>query len=150
MKNFKLILVILFTCFLNAHGQVFIGGGFSISSSSHKATSNSSTVSDQSGIGFNLSPLVGKFLSDKVAIGIMADFDSQSAKDIDHSNKSKSFGIGAYPFVRYYFIQWNKFSVFAMGTTGISYSKSKFYTEGTIDSKSDGLSYSINFQSMVA
>jgi hypothetical protein len=147
MKNFKLILVVLFTfLFLNANAQVFIGGDFGISSSSYKTLSDNSTEYKQSGFGYSLSPLFGKFLTDKIALGILADIASGSSKlATDDTHSSKSFGVGAYPFVRYYIIQWNKFSVFGMGTAGIGYSKSKSYTDGIIESKNSGLSYSIDF-----
>jgi hypothetical protein len=131
---------------LTVNAQVFIGGDLSISSSRSKSTNNNSTLSDQSGFSFNLAPNVGKFLSDKVAIGISTDISGSYYKEgTDHINRSKGFMASVNPFIRYYFIEWNKFSVFGMGITGIGYSQSKNFADGTLLSKTTGSTYSINF-----
>jgi|WetSurMetagenome_2_1015567.scaffolds.fasta_scaffold02833_3 hypothetical protein len=145
-----LIFLFSFFCFsLNA--QVFIGGdlGFNIT---NDKTMYGNTASDYS---LNLSPVAGKFLSEKIAAGVALDislYGNTSGTDPEITTKSNS--LGGSLFLRYYAIKWNKFSVFGQGNLGLAFTNSSTKTDGTTTNgpKSTrlylsiypGLSYDIN------
>lgn len=147
MKFSKIILILFFNLTVLAlNAQVFTGGNFSFSTSHSEAIFNNPYYSNHSSaFGISISPFAGKFLSEKVAIGIMVNLSGGNSKNVtDHTNLSKDFTLGVHPFVRYYFVQWNKFSLFGVGKTGMNFTQSKNFYDGTKTSKSTGRTFSIN------
>jgi outer membrane protein len=119
-----------FIC-MSLNAQVFVGGGISANMHTTKydvGSSNSETIKYHS---IGLSPTIGKFLTDKLAIGIEIDLGFDREKTVDVIEIiDKSFGIGIDPFIRYYALKWNKFTVFGVGNMLFHYSTSSTETGG--------------------
>ncbi|MEI6049673.1 MAG: outer membrane beta-barrel protein [Bacteroidota bacterium] len=116
--------------FINLNAQVFVGGsvGFNTSNSEHEGA----TMQKSSSYNLGLRPSAGKFLSEKLAIGLALDISLSGSKtDVNTETVTKSSGIGVSPFLRYYAIKWNKFSVFGQGNIGVEFSNSSVKTGGT-------------------
>lgn len=147
MKSYKIALIALFALLstgLNA--QVFVGGNFNVNFSGGKNDSGTSTTDKPSSFNLGLSPKIGKFLSEKAAIGVSLNFSmtgSNNHANTETISNSSSFGVS--PFLRYYAIKMNKFSVFGQGNIGFSYaaSKTKFGTDVTDGPKTTTLSLSV-------
>jgi opacity protein-like surface antigen len=122
MKTIRLITIVLFTfLFFNLNAQVFVGGnlGFNASGGSQddgiiKTDKNTSTY-------FSFSPKIGKFLSEKVAAGVMLNF-AYGKTTIPGNSVTINTGleVGITPFLRYYAVRIDKFSVFGQANVGIS------------------------------
>lgn len=134
MKLFRFILTAFFAFLLTSglNAQVFVGGGFGVSSSGGNFDNGNQQTDRPSEFDFNFSPVVGKFLSEKMAIGLSLNLglsvDNNNAA-IETIDTQSSFGLT--PFVRYYVITAGKFSVFGQGNLGFAFSSSKSKTGGT-------------------
>ena len=126
MKSFKIILIAICSFFfINLNAQLFVGGNVGFSSSNGE---NDATIPPKSSsYNLNLRPFVGKFLSEKLAIGLEIDFSLTSRND---ANVSKSSSLGINPFLRYYPVKWNKFSVFGQGNIGVEFANSSVKAGG--------------------
>ena len=136
MKSYHVILIFLFSFFcVSLNAQYFVGGNFGLNLANDK-NDNGVTTSKSTYYNFYLSPSVGKFLSEKVAIGLALNISfTGGTTGPDPETKDQSTSLGASPFLRYYAIEWNKFSVFGQGNIGYAFSNSSETTDGT---KSDG------------
>jgi opacity protein-like surface antigen len=153
MKLCRIIIVACLVCFsINLNAQVFIGGNVGFNATGGKNADNSKKPSD---LSLNLSPKIGTFLSEKAAVGIAVNFATSSSNnnaDVQTISKSSSFGIT--PFLRYYAVNIDKFSIFGQANAGISFSGSslKFGNTETEGPKSStislnivpGISYALN------
>jgi hypothetical protein len=132
MKTYRVIFISLFSflCFsLNA--QFFVRGNISFNTSNNKSDDGATSLSKSSNYSLYFSPSVGKFLSENVAIGFALDFYlSGGTSGVTIETKNNSYAIGASPFLRYYAIKWNKFSIFGQGNIGFTFSGSRSTTEG--------------------
>ncbi|MBK9391137.1 MAG: hypothetical protein IPN68_13450 [Bacteroidetes bacterium] len=131
MKLFRLFLIVFFSgIIINLNAQVFVGGsvGFNTSSDKHEGSSDQKS----SIYNLNLKPVAGKFLSDKMALGLALDLYLAGGKtESTTETKSRSFGFGVSPFMRYYAVNWNKLSIFGQGGIGLEVSRSSLTTGGT-------------------
>jgi len=127
MKRILFALLILVTCSVGAQAQYFVGGRFGFNTNGGSQKSGGVTVDKPKYTSFNFSPSVGKFISDKLAVGVSLNFTAQSQKTTVGGNTytDKTTGFGIAPFARYYFLQMNKFGIFAEGQIGFNYSDSK-------------------------
>lgn len=119
-----------FIC-ISLNAQVFVGGSvrFNTSNNEHNGTITTFKTSNYS---LYLGPIMGKFLSEKLAIGLALDISLSGNKtDVNTETISKSSGIGISPFLRYYALKWNKFSVYCQGNIGLEFSNSSVKTGGT-------------------
>jgi opacity protein-like surface antigen len=116
MKNVMLLLLGVFMVIgaqLNAQteqGRVLIGGTAGFESTSTPAGEEKVTTTE-----LNLSPYIGYFVIDRLAIGADINFELFGAEGED--NDATRFAIG--PFVRYYFFTNESIGVF--GQAGINY-----------------------------
>jgi len=133
MKYYRLVLIGLFTFFcFNLNAQFFVGGNFSLSTSGGSIDNGTTTTDKTSSFSFNLQPKVGRFLSEKLAVGAALDITfSRSKTPAINEIISKSSTIGIIPFLRYYAIKMDKFSVFGQGNVGLSFSGSNTKVGGT-------------------
>jgi outer membrane protein len=133
MKTNKIILIVIFVLFpfiLNA--QVFLGGNFGLNMSGGNLDNGNIKTDKPSTVSFNISPMVGKFLSENVAVGALVDFSfSQTNNNGAPEVINSSSTIGITPFLRYYAIRIDKFSIFGQGNVGFSYSGSMSKVDGT-------------------
>ena len=134
MKLYRVILIALFSSFcLSLNAQVFIGGGINFTNSTREHEDNNELVERESAFGIGFSPKVGVFLSEKLAIGIDLNLSTYKRKTgIDSEAIYKQSNIGVSPFVRYYALNWNKFSVFGQGNIGVEFIKSTTDFESTV------------------
>jgi hypothetical protein len=132
MKFCRVFFIVFFSLFLiNLNAQVFVGGKFRFYTSNHKTDDGATTTDKRSNYSFDLSPEVGKFLSEKFAIGFALDISlSGNRSGVNNETLSKSSSFGGSPFLRYYAIRWNKVSVFGQGNIGLAFSNSSEKTGG--------------------
>jgi len=133
MKTFKVFLIVLFSLFcVNLNAQFFVGGNLKFNTSNHKTDDGTTTTQETSNYSFDLSPEVGKFLSEKFAIGFAFDISlSRGKTGVTTETITNSSTIGGSPFLRYYAIKWDKFSVFGQGNIGLEFSNSSVKTGGS-------------------
>jgi opacity protein-like surface antigen len=119
-----------------ANGDVFISGSVGFSSSS---------TGDFKSNSFNITPMVGFFVSDNIAIGGMIGYASSTQDEFDGLDifevKENTFSVGA--FGRYYTTPSSDFSFF--GELGIAYATSKQEVEGVDgESKTNGFGFALS------
>jgi opacity protein-like surface antigen len=133
MKYYRLVLIGLFTFFcISLNAQFFVGGNFGLNTSGGSTDNGTTTTDNPSSFSFNLMPKIGKFLSEKVAVGaaLNVTFSRNKTPGINEIiSKTSTYGI--MPFVRYYAIKMDKFSVFGQGNVGLSFSGSSTKVGGT-------------------
>jgi hypothetical protein len=132
MKSLRIVTTVLFVfagmC-LNA--QVFVGGGFGFNTASGSIVNGATTTDKPSTFNFNISPWIGKFGSENMAYGIALHFiagRTESGGTPMTVNTSSTFSVS--PFLRYYALRMNKFSVFGQFNAGFSLATSKSKTDG--------------------
>ena len=126
MKYYKLIFIGLFTFFcFSLNAQFFVGGSVGLNTSGGSIDNGTTTTDKASSFSFDFQPKVGRFLSEKLAVGAALDI-SFSRNKIPGINEivAKSSTIGIIPFLRYYVIRMDKFSVFGQGNVGLAFSGS--------------------------
>ena len=134
-SNLILLLTLSFFC-ISLNAQVFVGGNIGFNTGKQKSLDGSVTTGKGSNFNLDLSPNVGKFLSEKVAVGIALDISfSQNTDGVSTETTTKSSSIGASPFLRYYAVKWNKLALYGQGNLGFDLSNSTVTTGG---STSDG------------
>jgi outer membrane protein len=143
MRSARIILITSFVFLsLGINAQVFIGGNFNISQNGGKETDGSKKASE---FNLNLSPQAGKFLSDKVAIGLGLNFGfntTNSNQDVERIKKTTS--VGVVPFLRYYAVTAGKFSVFGQANAGVAFANSNTTLGGNNIEKTKSNSISLN------
>ena len=156
MKSVKILSAILFCVFcMSSNAQVFVGGNLGFSSGSDKTKDNGMTIVSSSNSNFSFSPMAGKFLSEKFAIGAVLNISlSGSSSGVNPGTTVSNSSLGGGFFARYYALRWKSFSVFAQGNAGVSFSASNTKTGTTkVDgpkttaeyfSVLPGLSYDVN------
>lgn len=131
MKSCKVFLIAICSfVFINLNAQLFVGGNAGFNTSNNNVEGNTSWKS--SSYNLNLRPNAGKFLSEKLAIGLALDISLSGSKtEVNTETITKSSGFGVIPFMRYYAIKWNKFSVYGQGNVGVEFSLSSVKSGGT-------------------
>jgi outer membrane protein len=132
MKSCRIVLIsFLSFFFVNLNAQVFVGGDFGLSTSGGSTDDGTTSTDKNSTFNYNFSPKIGKFLTEKVAVGLSLNLAHARTKypgtteEIDKTNT-----IGLSPFLRYYAIKLNKFSIFGQGNIGFSHSKATYDVGG--------------------
>jgi hypothetical protein len=117
------ILISLLVLSLNAQttaGKLLLGGssnmGFSASTDKTK-DDDLGTVTNSKNLAFNLSPQVGFFVINGLAVGLVMEIDYSSTKYESSNDKEIDIMLVAGPFVRYYFGS-SKIKPFVEGSGG--------------------------------
>lgn len=104
MKKNLLLLAIVVSCFTMAQAQVgpglFVGGGLGIGTSSSEVTLGSTTVDGPKGTTFTISPAIGYFLTENVAVGVRVGYGSSKVTFANDDEESTS-ALGVELFGRY-------------------------------------------------
>lgn len=133
MKKITIIFAVLtFLFFETSMGQLFVGGNFYISTEASKSEIGSTSVDGDKEFDFGINPKAGFFLNDQFAVGAGIGLNISSTNDREDPERitsSSTFRIN--PFARYYFVQVDKFSVFAEGGINLGLGSSKVKTGGT-------------------
>jgi hypothetical protein len=156
MKSGRVFFIVLFSAFcISLNAQVFVGGNVGFNAANDKTNDGGTIIGKSSNYSISISPNIGKFLSEKFAIGVALDISfSGNTTGVNTETISKSSSLGGSFFMRYYAIKWNKFSVFGQGNIGLGFSESSTKTggsttEGPKETKVylsfyPGLSYDVN------
>ena len=133
MKSYRVFSIVLFSLlFISVNAQVFVGGNFGFSTTNNKSQFGATTTSKGSDYDFTLSPIMGKFLSEKFAVGVELDLSLSGSKAVANTETiHKSSSVGVSPFLRYYAIKWDKFSIFGQANLGVTFTGSSTKTDGT-------------------
>jgi hypothetical protein len=139
MKSIKVLLIACLSLLcISLNAQFFVGGNVGFNASGNNTENGFTTTDKGSSYAFNISPYVGKFLSEKFAAGLALNLAiSNNKSGVNFETQSKSSTIGVSPFLRYYAIKWNKLSVYGQANIGLEFTKSNQKTGGitTVDSK---------------
>jgi hypothetical protein len=102
-----------------------VGGNFSLYTTGGSTSYGSTTTDKTSTFNLSLSPKVGKFLSEKVAAGVALNINFYQEKIPGLTETiTKTSTLGLSPFLRYYAVKLNKFSIFVQDKIGLSFSSS--------------------------
>ncbi len=147
MKSIKFLMVVaLVAFFTGANAQLFVGGSMGIRTNGGTHDNGNTKTDTPSQFGFNLNPKMGYFLSEKVAVGaeLYLGFDKQNDNE-EQETIRRATTIGFAPFVRYYVVTLNKFSVFGTGSLGISHTSAETKFDGAVmqEPKTLGIGFSI-------
>jgi outer membrane protein len=124
--------VLFFLIFTGINAQVFVGGNTGLERSGGKTDNGTVTNDKPSELSFNISPLAGYFLSDKLAAGAALNLSftrEKSPGTVESITNESTVGIN--PFLRYYALTWNDFSVFGQGNMGFSFTRETDKVGGT-------------------
>jgi hypothetical protein len=132
MKSYRIISVALLALLcVSLNAQLFVGGNVSFSGANSKSENGTTITQKGSNFNFDFSPFAGKFLSEKLAAGIALDFTLSGNKSgVVTETTNRSTGMGVSPFLRYYCVEWNKFSLFGQGNVGLAFTNSKVESGG--------------------
>ena len=128
MKRFFIVAVILSASVCAVNAQIFVGGdvGFDINFGKYK--NDGVSVDNPTYTTFSISPKVGYYLSDKLAIGMELGVNSSIAKtsqtEGDDYKLSRTL-INVAPFVRCGLIEVDKLSLLLEGSVGLVFGKDK-------------------------
>ncbi|MBN2486608.1 MAG: outer membrane beta-barrel protein [Bacteroidales bacterium] len=132
MKKIVFTTVILLFMYVGAQAQIAAGGSLGITTSGGSYDNAGSTLEKTkiSNIGFN--PMAGYFISEDFLAGTYINFSKQRSKTPDpNSEVNSTTTLGFTPFVRYYALKFNKFSLFGQGQVGFSYAWEKTKNDNT-------------------
>lgn len=110
-------------------GRYIAGGTFDVSFSTTKSKTGSTVTTEFKSTNFGLSPTVGYFVIDNVAVGAMLNVSTGKTKYETGGYESSSSSMSIGPFVRYYLPA----AIFFQGhaTFGSAKSESNFTTPGS-------------------
>jgi len=141
MKKLLFIFAIC-TIALTVNAQLFVGGSMSLGVQSNRQRGfddkdkKNNTATSTTNFSFHLGPRVGYCINDKLAVGgdVLLGFDANpiggqgTSTTVGYQDDKKSkkvttstttFNWGIFPFVRYNFLTFNKFSIGLEGSIGI-------------------------------
>jgi hypothetical protein len=92
MKSCRVLLIALFSFFcISINAQVFVGGNFGFNTTSDKTDYGGIPSDKTSNYDFSFAPNIGKFLSEKFAIGLALDISlSGNTSGVNTETISKS------------------------------------------------------------
>ena len=121
-----------------SQGAILLNGSIDASFLQNKTEFDGVTVDGTKDSNFNLSPSVGYFVTDGLAVGLNVDIQSSSSKLDDEKSTVRTLVVG--PLVRYY----TEFGVFGLANAGLASIKFKD-EEGseTFEEKASGFGWEI-------
>jgi len=135
MKKVFLALIFAGMTAMSAQAQTFfVGGALGVDYNDGKHSSGSTTTNRPSTISFEISPMLGYYLSENLGVGVMVNIGMSTWNDrADDPTKNKSFDWGFGPFLRYTVLTRGDFSILMQGGAGIFGSSSKVTYGNTTD-----------------
>ena len=109
-------------CSSNASAQNYIGGSFSFTGSSTRATASATSWSGSTSI--SVAPDFGKFIGDKWAVGIRPTVGFSNSTNNDGVTAS-SFSVGINPYARYLLYAYNRFGLWAEADPSLTFTNSR-------------------------
>ena len=154
--NMKVIIsfVVMMAAIFSGSAQVFVGGGLGMSFGNGKS-SLGSTDNSSSGFGFNISPQVGYFMTNDLAIGVSAYLGNNwsDSKRIDpdyplnegeQKSSRSSWGISAFGRYKLMELGIDKLSLLAEGSIGVQGSHEKHTANGSTTKYPGSTVYGVN------
>jgi hypothetical protein len=133
MKLLKtyLIAVLAFAA-LSLNAQFYVGGGLGLSTSGGSQTVGSISADKTSRLSFDFYPEAGYFLSQNFAAGLglyigTSKITSPGTPEV--ITKTNSFGF--FPYVKYYAVRMDKFSIYGRGELGFFFDSESTKVDGT-------------------
>lgn len=130
MKKSIIILMTLLACNFFASAQVEKGkwfvagyGDVNFDIGKEKSKSGGTTSDHYKYFDFDFNPMIGKFVVNKLPVGLFFDSYYYSFTEEDYKETETQFIVG--PFVRYYILEKNKFFPYAEGRLGLGLWRSK-------------------------
>lgn len=126
MKKIAFISALVLSTFLTAEAQYFVGGSLGFNYAGGKFDNGNTSIDKTSITTFSIAPRAGKFLSDKIAVGVQLGLMSRSEKTHGEPEEIDRFlTYGFTPFGRYYAFRLNKLSLFAQADFGLYFGSTK-------------------------
>jgi hypothetical protein len=141
MKKLIISLTFLLFLFSNSFSQIFVGGSLGFSTSSNSVKNGSTTTDGTSSYSLELSPSIGYYLNESMAIGVELLISTEEETDPSGSgtqetkNSTSLSGIG--PFVRYHLVEIDKFKIFGQAQIGLAFGSSVYKVAGTTSYDAD-------------
>ena len=129
MKKLLYSLFFVLATSMMTYSQFFVGGTLGFGTSGGSIETNDTETDKSSSLNLSLEPQAGFFISEDVSLGAylslgFSHFNNHGDPETIHT--STSFGIS--PFIRYYAIRINKFSIYGQARIIASISNSKDQT----------------------
>ena len=135
------IVVSFLFCSVSASAQSYIGGTFSLGSST--VGRNQTSVTWSRSTSFRVAPDLGWFIGDRWAVGIRPSVGFSNSINSDDA-QSRSFSLGINPYARYRLLAHHRFGLWAEADPAISFSLEKGQSQGGVwTSKSRSMAYSV-------
>jgi hypothetical protein len=131
-RTIVFLLSIFMLSLVTGKAQLFVGGNLSFSSQGGSYEVGSTSTDKNKTTSFGFYPKAGYFLNDQFAVGaqlVLALSSSKTPGTPEVINSSNTIGLT--PFVRYYVLQMDKFSIFGQGYLGLSLRSQKTKNGGT-------------------
>ena len=129
-------------------GKMFAGGGLGIGSYGSKSIAGGTTTEGPKTLNLSISPSVGYFVSDNIAVGLAITFNNSTTKvDLGAGvgeSKTVNNSFGLRPMARYYKGFSETFFAYVEGSVGFENGKTKNTTSGTTTETSNTSSFGIN------
>lgn len=139
-----MISLLSFLC-IGVNAQYFAGGSINLSTTHSTDEIGTTTTVDAKSFSTGISPAVGMFLSDKLAIGLELNTGfSKRETGVDTKTITKTTYFGVSPFVKYYMVKWNKLSLYGQGTMRTGFSTTNIESGLTeTESKTTSIGFSV-------
>lgn len=158
MKSVIIVIFILAESIVAINAQIFVEGGLGVAFGSTKYSNDGVTRSNTSNLFFSISPKVGYWLNDHIALGIAASFNQNISKRTENDTNTEqeieytqflpdwSFSV----FGRYKLWGTEKLSLFIDNTVGIGGGSSKEKTALITEKKSTSSSFFIRVYPVIS
>ena len=151
MKKGFLVVFLACTMVVYAQAQMFVGGSLGFDYNARKVSSGSTSNKRPSETTFEVSPMLGYFVSDKFAVGatVSLGFTSWNSR-ASEPFKEKSVEWSLFPGVRYSLLSIGDFSFWAQGGMGIFGSSSKTSQGSTTTNGPSVFGFGINVMPLLS
>lgn len=129
----KVFLTVIATALIavSASAQMFVGGSLNFGTTSSSSKAGGTSVDGTSSYNFGLSPMIGYYLNDDMAIGAEIGFGVQGTNDNQNpESKTSSTDFSIAPFFRYHMIELGDISVFGQAQVSLGFGSSKNTNNG--------------------
>ena len=154
MKKVIISFVVMMSAILSSNAQVFVGGGLEMNFSDGKSSWGSAEDSG-SRFGLTISPQVGYFVNDDLAIGINGylgnNWSNNKITDSDDPTNDRGYkslrviwGVNAFGRYKLIGLGIENLSLLAEGSIGVQGSKDKNIENGVTTKYPGGITYRVN------
>lgn len=106
-------------------GSLYAGGGLNFSTTTGNTQGNGATVDKPVQTQIGISPNVGYFISDNLAVGASIGVNYSGTNNKANNNKTKTTSFNVGPFARMYFPMGDNFYAYGQASVGVGFGNSK-------------------------